>query len=419
MDSKWKSIISIEEMPRIHAVARDGLIQGAIGSLTAWGAINIGAWFLLGSENRGILQGLKNPSGSIYMLTYWTLVLGIVMLGFAAVGQSTRHRSVIVLSGISLITVGLSNVSYDFVAMNALKPYGYTVEKPATFWIVLGAVQVIWGVREINKYRHLSSWSNFKLAKSELKGFKNDLKEFAEKPEEPEAGILKSSITTPGPLGLSFLSKTARYTGRITDDVTLMISDKLDDCFVMDRRQMGALDFEDDGKVQAYDGNGWKEMVLSAPSSIQLKVWSGVPVSVADINRLRKTKTGSMSLLRSFLAASDNELRAASVSALESIHEFEIQDEIIGFFDDPAPEVKAAAIDACRSMKIEAAQSNILAMISYPAPVVRIAALRYFAVCPTQDAGGVIDELAARESDDTVKKQIKKTKKALRREGLR
>ena len=85
----------------------------------------------MGAESREFLGELSDPSGGIYFLLYGGLVLGIAMLSFAALGVLTRFSGTILLDGVSLIAVGLWNLTTDFIAMWALRPYGYTVEQPS------------------------------------------------------------------------------------------------------------------------------------------------------------------------------------------------------------------------------------------------------------------------------------------------
>ena len=365
MNNEWKSVVTKEGLPRIQAVARDGSVQGAVGSLAAWGAINIGAWFLLGTEHREFLSRLtSNPTGGIYLLLYGGLILGALMFAFGALGFTTRTSAAIFLDGLSLLAVGVWNVIHDFVAIGALRPYGYTIEKPSTFWIMLGVCQVVWGFRQFSSFGRIGSWSPANLARSEMQQMKTLLQQFVGMAEQTEDGIVKASITTKGPLGLDFMSRTSQFTGRLLDDSGLMVSAKLDDCFTIDRKVMSNASFLETGTLKVEVESGTKAMDVNAPSVIALKKWGGIPVSLADIKRLETTKTASASVLKPFLGAGESEIRSAAVSALATSTAPDAKELVIPFLDESIGSVKAAAIDACRQMKIDSVHDRVLSFLT-------------------------------------------------------
>ncbi len=281
--STWETVVTKEGLPRIQSVTRDASVQGAVGSLAAWGAINVGAWFLLGVENREFLSRLtSNPTGGIYFLLYGGLILGMVMFVFAALGFTTRTSAAIFLDGLSLLAVGVWNIIHDFVAIVALRPYGYTVEKPSTIWIMLGICQVVWGFRQFSSFGRIGSWSPAHMDSSGLQELKKLLRHFVEMAEQTDNRIIKASITSKGPLGFDFMSRTTQYTGRLLDDFALMVSAKLDDCFAIDRKGMSNASFSDSGILKVEVEGDTKEMAINTPSIILLKKWSGTPVIADD-----------------------------------------------------------------------------------------------------------------------------------------
>lgn len=416
MNGEWKAVVTKEGLSRIQTVARDGSIQGAVGSLATWGAINVGAWFLLGAENREFLSGLSgNPTGGIYFLLYGGLILGAFMFAFAALGFTTRTSATIFLDGISLLAVGIFNIIHDFVAIGALRPYGYTVEKPSTIWIMLGVCQVVWGFRQFSSFGRIGSWSPAPLAKSEMRQMKKALQQFVGIAEEVGDGIVKASITTKGPLGLDFMSSTTQYTGRLLEDSALMVSGKLNDCFVIDRKAMSNASFSWDGTVKVDAENGTETMAVTAPSAIILKRWGGSPVSSADIKRLEATKTASTSILKPFLQVDDIEVRSATVSALGTSTATDAKDLVIPLLDESIGSVKAAAINACKQMKIDSVQEKVVSLLTTAEPVVRIAAARYLAEFPSETGRTAVETACNQETVPEVKKELTKAQKVLRR----
>lgn len=278
-----EALLSRQGLARIQAVAQDGAALAAAKSLAAWGVINVGAWFLLGAENRGFLSRLANPTVSIYLLLYGGLVLGVAMLAFSALGYRTRLPATISVDGLALIGVGIWNIVHDFVAIGALRPYGYTIEKPATVWVVLGLCQLVWGSRQLSRSRRILAWRAPQLTTAEVQQLRGHLQAFVVMAEDPETGIVAASTTEEQPFTGGLVKRTTRYTGRLLEDCALMVASKLDDCFMIDRKAMGNASFFKNGGLRVQGGP--KGLLLEPRSVIEFKKWGGRPVHATDLTR--------------------------------------------------------------------------------------------------------------------------------------
>jgi hypothetical protein len=301
MNNELKMIITKEYLSRIQAVARDGSVQGAVISLMTWGFINVGAWFILGTESREFISKLaSNPAGDIYILLYGGLFLGSVILTFAVVGYITRISATIFLDSLSLFAVGIWNIMHDIIAAAALRPYGYAIVKSSTIWVMLGVCQLVWGARQFLSFWRIKSWSPAHIDRSELQDLKNQLQQFVNMAENFNDEIVKMTITVKGPLGLGFLSQKKQYTGRLLDDSALMISSKLDDYLMIPRKAMenssldsiipltGAIDVESFASISS---SGLSVNIEGEPinmdinelSIIIFKKWCGKSLTTTEI----------------------------------------------------------------------------------------------------------------------------------------
>jgi hypothetical protein len=276
MENELKDIVTNEDFSKIQSVAKDGKVLGAAGSLALWGIINIGAWFLLGKENREFLDRITNsPSGDIFFLIYGGLILGAIMFFFATIGFFTRISATIILDGLSLMAIGIFNIIHDFVAISALRPYGYTIEKPSTMWIIFGACQLVWGYRQLSSFGRMTSWTPSHLSGLEMKELKVQLRKFVGMAESIENNIVKASITLRGPFGMEFMSQTTYYTGIILHDSIRMISTKLDDCFIINRIELNKTKISE---IVNLEIEGTSRSLIVAPLSVTMfKEWCAIP----------------------------------------------------------------------------------------------------------------------------------------------
>lgn len=276
--AEWKAVVMKEGFSRIQAVARDGVNDGAVASLALWGAINIAAWFFLGTKDREFLNRLDSElTGGIYLLHYGGLILGGVMLALSALAITSRFRSsAIYFDGVALLLLGIWNFSYDFIAAAALRPYGYALAKTDAFIKLFGIFQVLWGRRRFSLSKRIRNWSPAHLTTHELKELKEILRHFIATPVQAEGEIVKATITNKGPLGWDVLSSTTHYTGRLLDDCALMVSADLVDCFIIDRKSVTHRSLSDTGKLSVYVEGMGKDIDFNGLSAVILRRWAGI-----------------------------------------------------------------------------------------------------------------------------------------------
>jgi hypothetical protein len=260
-------------MDEVRAVVRVGAALSAVRSLATWGAINLVCWYALGGDDRRILGGIHNPSASIYFLLYGGAVLGCFMVAFAALGLATRTVAIIALDGFSLLCVGVWNVVHDFVAIEALREHGYTVNGPGGVWVLLGVSQVMWGFRQFGAFSRIAAWQVADTTPDVFARVKSDLKTFVARREDPATGVVKGSITSNGPFGLSFLSRTMSYTGVLLPDAWVMVATGLDDCFIVPRETRSQCRFGKGGSVVVDVSNTERTVVLTPGSQQALREW--------------------------------------------------------------------------------------------------------------------------------------------------
>jgi hypothetical protein len=76
MTSNPSASLTEEDLPKIRAVARDSAVHSPAQSLAAWGVINIGAWWFLAVDSRGLLTHIDNPGTDLYLLIYAPMIIG-------------------------------------------------------------------------------------------------------------------------------------------------------------------------------------------------------------------------------------------------------------------------------------------------------------------------------------------------------
>jgi hypothetical protein len=409
------ALISKEGFGRIQTAVQNGAVQGAIISLAIWSAINIGGWALLGAESRQIIiQITANPTGGLFFLAYGSLIFGIVMLAFAALGILTRTYATLWLDGLSLIAIGIWNITSDIIAINALQPYGYSVTNPSSFWVILGAFQVIWGFRQFSSFRWIGIRPPEHISRTDLSDLRKRLRDFVKMPESIEEGIVKASITV-NTIGLGIATHTINYTGVLLEDEAVMVANSLDDCFVIKRSTMREANFTAFGNAELKIEKKKKYLGVDAPSILACKLWCGRQINAMDMERLKKEKKASVPVLGPYLQAKDVQLRAAAVSALGGLNDPEAQRLAVSYLEDPAAAVKAGAVNACRGLKLTSVQDKVAAFLSNPEPALRIAAAKYLAAFPSENARAAVDQAAAAERAPRVKKEILKAQRALER----
>jgi len=398
-------------LARIQRVVQLGAVQGAAISLLVWGAINIAGWAFFGEQSRQIVAGITdNPTGDLWLALYASLILGVGLLAFGLAGLLTRAYITVFLDGLSLIAIGIWNIAGDFVAINALRPYGYTLNNVSQLVIILGVFQLIWGFRRLGAFWRFGRWSPQRMRGSEVTDLRRRLQGLVKTPESIESGIINASYTAST---LGFLAQTTYYTGALLDDSAVLVSNSLDDCFTFDRAAFkgarltvsNATDIQIEGK---------KKTLEIAPVSIMtLKLWCDMPLQTADFTRLGKQ--GSVAVLKPYLRGGDITLRAAAVSALGALRDPDARRAAMAAMDDPAAPVQAAAFKACRQMKIASFPEKAAVALSSSDPALRIAVASYLAAFPSEVGRAAVERAASVERDPKVKSEVAKAQRALRR----
>ncbi|MDP2182648.1 MAG: DUF2510 domain-containing protein [Actinomycetota bacterium] len=130
----------------------------SVRTLALWGAVNLGFGLLVSAQNQTVLDGLQTPGFGIYFLLYSGLVLGAVMLAFAAFGLVKSGPEIVFIEGLMLIVIGVFNMSHEFLASAALSTYGYAFSiSSSLWWAAIGLAQVVWGARRLAWWRRMKT----------------------------------------------------------------------------------------------------------------------------------------------------------------------------------------------------------------------------------------------------------------------
>jgi hypothetical protein len=288
--------VNEENLPSIRAIARYSAIQRSIWSLASWGCINIAAWwFIFADDWRTLLGKLGNPGGpGIYFLSYAGLIIGCVMLVFAAIGILSRLRFIIALDGLSLIGIGIWNlISGPLEEDWLLSPHGYhLMDGPEKVWILLGISQILWGISRISSFNRVRKWYCSDANSQELNELRGKLHSFVQLPENAKTCVLKACITTGW---IPFLERKVHYTGRLLDKKIIFISNRLDDCLETKQEAMHTAIFSE-FSVKMDVGGSVKTLRLGSASPEMLQQWrlkalKEAPLTSEAIQRVKNHAT--------------------------------------------------------------------------------------------------------------------------------
>lgn len=253
----------------IRAAMRSSAVEvnGAIRSLLIWGVINLGVWAIFGGADREFLLGLSHTDMGILLLAYGSAIIGAFMLIFAIFGFATKNQAVVLLDGITIVGVGLWNITSDFLSMFILRQYGYSYT--IVIWAILGFWQLIWGGRKIKHYfaSHVQG-----ISRAEIKRTRNFLEDFVKKPVSPEVGRLELSIVDTGTF-----SGEKLYSAQLFADRAFCIGKGLRGFFVIEKRTASQWNWLINNNIEVVDFYGDKKTIsLSEPSLSAFKNWSTV-----------------------------------------------------------------------------------------------------------------------------------------------
>lgn len=415
MGEKTTSHLSAEMLPAIRAIACDGAVKASTGSLFIWGAINLGAWIILGAESRDFLAGLSNPSDDIYVLLYGTAVIGAVMLLFGLIGATLRLSLTALLDGVSLLAIGLWNITHDFFAMAALRPYGYTIEKPSTMWIILGICQLVWGFREFAKFGRIVRWGGAHISASDKDTAKQALSSLIKQSEDLASGCIKASMTINGPLGLDILSKTEQYFGQISDETAILVTNSMDNYFSINKKSMFGATWGERGVLTVYCGDDKTRTIsLGSLSVFALKSWADVPVTAPDILFLSSEKKATIELLMPFIRAESVELKSAAAEALGTLDNKDSRKMLITYLTDGNSTVRVAAVKSVKALKMIEAEAYVIKLLYDTDKDVRKDAAQSLVDIASSDALPQIEEALSVETEKTIRKELQRAMRKIR-----
>lgn len=129
----------------------DEALRGIIRMLVVWGFINVFVWFLDEDNRRIVIKQVSEITPLLWIELYGPFVIGEVMILLGFLSMLTFRPQILLFGGLSLLIVGIWNLSSKFLLMQALKQYHFYIEKN-TFWYVLGVMQIILGIGQIITY---------------------------------------------------------------------------------------------------------------------------------------------------------------------------------------------------------------------------------------------------------------------------
>ena len=317
----------------MKAILHETAITHATTSLFVWGVINLGVWLLQRSEFETLLLSLRNPSGEIYILAYGGAFIGGLMLLFSLVGALTKHPIAVFLNGASLVVVGVWNMVYIFLAMDALIPYGYTITHTFldNMWMMLGLCQLIWGYREIRHFTSLSPTRG--TSELERKQARQTLERFVKTPPTPEDGHLEFSVMKKTvPLFLPEFGQP--YSVQLLPDRAVCIAKNLGDFFVVEKKTTPQWEWKIRNEIRLVDDAGNRRTVQpKEPSLTAFNTWTSVFSEIDGEPAILASPCVYRSIMQcSFLYLTNSELIARTPSRpeqdvnipLNSITEFKV-----------------------------------------------------------------------------------------------
>jgi hypothetical protein len=264
---------------------------------------------------------------------YGVLILGLLLLLLSSLVFICRTSVLIFLNGVSLIAIGLI---WEFYL--ALGTFGAILKDLNAFVFAIALIPcvilVIFGFKKLFQFFRMLKWDKVYLSRSETEEVKSNLKKFVCLSENKEDGIVKTEKKAPEILLGYNIADTAIYTGKLLTDNSLMISDKLNNCFIINRKKMSNSTFNEFGSVKI---KGLKRFEATPISVVLFKQWSDKQLNVADIKRLSKSNVEYFSILKPFLHSEDIHLRDTAIEILPKLPE----GDVISLLNEPVSTVTA------------------------------------------------------------------------------
>lgn len=159
---KQKEFLEIAEEPAEKAIDQEQikkLINKAMETLLIWGIINTVYWYFGGAEDRtAVLIRFAEIKPWLWMVLYGSLLIGILLILLGCISLLYGKLIVIIFCGVSLVLVGLWNITAGFMVMPALAQYDIEItlndalKEMNKLWWILGAAQLYWGIMRIDDY---------------------------------------------------------------------------------------------------------------------------------------------------------------------------------------------------------------------------------------------------------------------------
>lgn len=91
---------------------------------------------------------------SDFLSIWW----GIILIGLGIIAFFYRAKSIIIMVGVALIVVGLLNIST-------------ILYETSSFWLILGILQIIWGIQELRRYKGTKQNPKYNIKEIKKKSF--------------------------------------------------------------------------------------------------------------------------------------------------------------------------------------------------------------------------------------------------------
>ena len=151
---KTKKQIDLEQLNK--------LIKREIPINIIWGIINIAFWYMSYAEIRNNLDSnFIEIKPLLWILLYGQLIIGSLLLFIGFFGLLFRKPIVLLLAGLSLLILGLWNITSDFLVISTLAQYNIIItlddvlEDANILWYLLGAAQLYWGLSQIGDFKRV------------------------------------------------------------------------------------------------------------------------------------------------------------------------------------------------------------------------------------------------------------------------
>lgn len=412
--------LSEDMLPAIRANVLTRKVWMSVGFLLLWGIVNLLFWLAPTAEGDDFaLPAISGDSFLWLVFLYGTGVIGATMILFAAFGAITRHPRTIILAGASVVLVGVWNIIVPLLILAAVHTEAQTVA-PDYASIVIGAIQVIWGVREMHKYSLMSAWlpEIATVTPEQQSRIKQHLKKFVKLNEDYSESRIQAAVSD-----RSFLSRGRRefYRGQLFDSRAIMVSKGLGNCLCIDRDSVAAGRFNDKAMMKVKTDQGFRQFTLGPLSVLSMKQWAGVAVTEKDIQRLVRSKKATLRIIRPFLEDGDPLLRISALKSLKSIRKDSgaVSAAVAERLSDSDASVRTAALSVCRDIRADSLHSLVMPLLEDNDNRVRSSAAAYITSFPQPGSAQALRLAVQSEHDKSVLNEMNKAIRACDKAGER